>query len=175
MLRAYCCASTAKKDTRALLAMAFRQLYGSDMPRVEKDDNGKPYFPFRQDVHFSLSHTKTHVMIVIGDLPCGCDIETVRHVRAGLPERVCSPEELSHFDFFQCWVLKESFIKLSGNTSLPLDKTCFSLENGRIITPDSSISAMLYECPGCRAAVCCAGDPPEKLEIVPLKILRCRT
>ena len=175
MLKACCCDSTSKKDTRSLLALAFRELYGAPLPMVEKDVNGKPFFPDRPDIYFSLSHTKSHVMVVIGDIPCGCDIEAIRHVRAGLPERVCSREELSFFDFFQCWVLKESFIKLSGDTSLPIDRTCFSLSGGRIVTPDPSVSARLYDCPGCRAAVCSKGAPPEQLLFIPAKNLQVRS
>ena len=172
MLKAYCCASASKKDTRSLLDLAFRRMYGYPMPRVEKDLNGKPYFPSLPQVFFSLSHTKSHVMVVLGDRPCGCDIEAFRHVRSGLAERVCSPLELSQFTFFQCWVLKESFIKITGDTGLPLDQTNFSLSpEGRILTPDPSINAKLYDCPGCQAAVCCHGQPPEELEIVPLKNL----
>ena len=171
MLKALCSDSSSKKDTRSLLALAFKELYGAPLPYVEKDLHGKPFFPSRRDVYFSLSHTKSHVMVVIGSIPCGCDIEAVRHVRAGLPERVCSARELGFFDFFQCWVLKESFIKLSGDTSLPLDRTCFSLDSGRIITPDSAVSARLYDCPGCRAAVCCKGEPPEELIFIPAKNL----
>ncbi|MGM9521330.1 MAG: 4'-phosphopantetheinyl transferase family protein [Oscillospiraceae bacterium] len=175
MLKAYCCESQNKKDTRALLALAMTELYGIALPQVEKDRNGKPFFPGLSHIHFSLSHTKSHVMIVVGDVPCGCDIETVRNVREGLAERVCSNEELRHFDFFQCWVLKESFIKVSGDVTQPLDKTCFSLKDGVIVTPSPDISARLYDVYGCRAAVCAMGAVPEALSFIPSENLFGRT
>ena len=101
-------------------------------------------------------------------LAVGVDIETIRPILPGVPARVCAQEELRVFEFFELWVLKESFIKVFGNTKIALKSIVFSLENGRILTPDSGITARLFHnIPGCKAAVCTTGDIiPEFIEIV---------
>lgn len=138
------------------------------MPAVGRLSGGKPYFPGRPDIHFSLSHTKTHVLCAISDFPVGVDVETVRPVRQGVAERVCTPDELCAFDFFELWVLKESFIKLSGNTHVSLKNICFKRDGDKIITPVGSTTAHLfYTIPGCRAAVCSKGcSIPAAIELI---------
>ena len=166
MLTAYISDSGDKRDARRLLALAVREIYGIPMPEIAKDANGKPFFPARPDIHFSLSHTRTHVMAILSDALCGCDVETVRPVREAVAARVCAPEELTCFDFFSCWVLKESFLKVTG-APRPLDTLRFTRRDGRIVTPDPAIAARLYEVAGCAAAVCGAGPLPETLILVP--------
>lgn len=152
----------------ALLGHGVRQIYNIPMPIVAKEPTGKPYFPDRQDIHFSLSHTSSHVLCAVSEALVGADIEAIRSVRPGVPERVCMPDELSMFDFFELWTLKESFIKVSGNTNVFLKNIVFSRTNGKIVTPDCALSARLFNCiPGCRAAVCSAGVTiPESIEMV---------
>ena len=148
----------ASPTAYALLCHALFVTHGIDMPEIGRAENGKPYFPGRPDIHFSLSHTKTHVLAAISDRPVGVDIETIRPVRPGVPERVCGPDELRNFDFFELWVLKESFLKVTGNTRVDPRSVCFRRENGKIATPDEAIEARLYdEIPGCAAAVCTPG------------------
>ena len=170
MLTAYISDSGDKRDARRLLALALREECGIPLPEIAKDINGKPFFPARPDIHFSLSHTKTHVMAVLGDAPCGCDTEAIRPLRSGVAERVCAPEELDCFDFFSCWVLKESFLKVTG-VPRPLDTLRFTKRDGQIITPDPAIAARLYDVEGCRAAVCGAEPLPGSLIFIPAKNL----
>ncbi len=152
----------------ALLGYMVTQIYGLPMPALKKHRSGKPYFSDRPDICFSLSHTAEHVLCAVGPVPVGVDIEAIRPVRIGVAERVCAPDELDLFDFFELWVLKESFFKLFGSTDVPFKKICFKRDGGTIITPDNSISARLFDdIPGCRAAVCTLGDGmPERIEYV---------
>lgn len=152
----------------ALLGYAIREMYDIPMPAIAKQPAGKPYFPDRPDIHFSLSHTATHVFCAVSDAPVGADIETIRTVRLGVPERVSTPDELSAFHFFELWVLKESFIKVSGNTRVNLKNITFNREGGRIVTPDAAVTAKLfYDIPGCMAAVCSAGIAiPASIQLV---------
>ena len=62
----------------SLLGHMFKTIYGGDLPAIEKTPNGKPFFPARQDVHFSLSHSRTHVMCALSNKPVGVDIESPR-------------------------------------------------------------------------------------------------
>ncbi len=158
--------SGKKENAHRLLRLAFFRQYGRECPPIEKDRNGKPFFPDHPELFFSISHTRTHVMAVLGDSPCGCDVEYVRHIYPEVPGRVCGGEELSVFDFFQCWVLKESYMKVSGDVRMAFNKTVFSMHGGEIVTPDPRILARFYPCEGCRAAICCQCVPPARAEWV---------
>jgi len=162
-LHAFVCPSGLREDAYRLLRFAFRRVYGAPMPAVEKHPTGKPYFPDRPDVFFSLSHTKTHSMVVIGAAICGCDVETHRTVSPRLPARVCTEAELAEFDFLECWVLKESLIKISGRPPQDLRELEFSRADGNILGPTGE-RAKLYPLDGAFAAVCCVNaEPPASL------------
>ena len=148
----------ASRGVVALLEHAVFQLFGIKLPEIKKTVTGKPYFPERPDIFFSLSHTTTHLLAAVSDSPVGADIETIRPVRAGVSERVCAPPELRQFDFFELWVLKESFIKVTGETRVNLRDLCFRRDGGQIKTPDCDVRARLFDAvPGCAAAVCVKG------------------
>lgn len=165
---ARCCQSSGSAAVYALLGFAVRHIYDISMPIVAKHPTGKPFFPDRPDIHFSLSHTASYVLCAVSEAPVGADIEAIRSVRPGVPERVCTPDELLLFEFFELWTLKESFIKVSGNTNVLLKSIVFGRKNDKIVTPDTTLSAKLfYNIPNCRAAVCSAGITiPEAIEIV---------
>ena len=145
----------ASEAAYSLLRHTVLSVCGIAMPDIARTNTGKPYFPDWPELHFSLSHTKTHVMAAVSGNPVGVDIETLRPVRPGVPQRVCAAEELKHFNFFELWVLKESFLKVSGETRVDPRTVTFAREDGRIVTPDRRIRALLFETiPGCAAAVC---------------------
>ena len=160
----------ASQAVRALLSYAVDDMYGIRMPGIEKTKTGKPYFPDRPDIHFSLSHTKTHVLAAVSETPVGADVETMRPVRQGTAERVCSPGELRAFDFLELWVLKESYVKLSGETAVDFRRLVFGRDAGKILTPDGTILARLFgTIPGCVAAVCSHdAEIPEDIVITDL-------
>ena len=150
----------------SLLEYAFKKEYGESLPDIVKTANGKPFFPDRPEVHFSLSHAKTHVLCALSDCPVGADIESPRLISERAIQYFCSPNELTLFDPLDLWVLKESYIKLIGGT-LALVKTIhFSCESGNIITPDKSSISKLYRIGECRAAVSVKGNlMPESVEL----------
>ena len=98
-----------------LLAHVYRERYGQEPPRIVKEDSGKPVFASAPGRHFSISHTKGAVLVVLADAPCGGDIELVRPVRDALARRVASRRELDEFDFIDLWVVKEGCVKLAGS------------------------------------------------------------
>lgn len=152
---------------RRLLAHAWGQVYGGQMPAMEKDSFGKPFFPARPDVFFSLSHTDTHVLCAIGGVPVGADIQTHRPVSDRLREQTTGERERELFDFFDLWCLKESYIKLKGRYTGLLRETVFDLQDGRIVAPEAGISCRLYRSiPGCTAAVCYYGEGDVELVYV---------
>jgi hypothetical protein len=73
----------------------------------------------------------------VSDTPVGADIETLRPIRRGAAERVCTEDELRAFDFLELWTLKESWIKLVGRP-LPMRELVFARDGDEIIPPISS-------------------------------------
>jgi len=175
MVRVYCADGSGHAAAWALLQYAWRDLCGGPLPETARTPEGKPWFPGRPELHFSLSHADGAVLAMLGDVPCGCDAERVRAVKPGLPARVCSPLELTEFDFFELWVLKESYIKLAGRMPAPLPQLCFTRAGAAISGPEPDVRFRLYELPGYRAAAACRGGPlPERLIRVPASALESR-
>ena len=151
----------------ALLRYALRRTRGIACPEIRRSESGKPYFAGRSDLFFSLSHTKTHVLIALSEHEVGADIETCRPVTAKLRDRLFTPEEQGEFTFFEGWTLREAVFKLTGEGGLmtmPLKRA-----GSEILTPFPGVRCRSYDgIPGCAAAVVCReGDFPAEIEIVP--------
>lgn len=138
----------------ALLAHGLKKDFGiSPVPEIIFSPHGKPDFQ-RRDLHFSLSHTKTHALCAVSSQPVGADIEARRAINPALPLRVLSPGE-SGADFFDMWVLKESYIKLLGRKPAPFNKISFAAScNSAVLTAGGVFGEIFGEIPGHSAAVC---------------------
>lgn len=101
---------------------------------------GKPFFADGPDLRFSLSHSGSLALCAISPREVGCDIQKSASGYQKIAGRFFTPEEnaqLSHAAeeeakilFDRMWVLKESFLKLTGQgLSLPLNR--FSLDLAR--------------------------------------------
>lgn len=167
MIEAFYSETGERSAARSLLAYALRELYGIPCPEIVKDGNGKPHFPSRPDIRFSLSHTRTHVLVCVSDSLCGCDAETVRPLRPSVVKTVCSPQELEQFDFFELWTLKESFFKLHGSLPCPFWESRFRRTDGGIIVPSGPsqmpLNAAVYDLQTAVAALCTPLSPPAAL------------
>jgi 4'-phosphopantetheinyl transferase len=101
--------------------------------------HGKPAvapFPWQPTLHFNLAHTGSiGVVAVSGDAEVGVDVEQVRTIPnlIELSPLVFSPDEREEWlalndaerlrAFFQCWTIKEAFLKAVGKgLSDPLDR-----------------------------------------------------
>ena len=107
---------------RQLLMELYRQKTGADCPEILITDRGKPYFAHGM-LHFSISHTKSHVFCVLSERPVGLDAEKMdRAVNLRLAEKILSPAERIRFEkaadkqaaLLKLWVLKEAAVKLTG-------------------------------------------------------------
>lgn len=151
-----------KIDAWALLERALADRGLEQMPAVERAPGGKPYFPDRPELCFSLSHSGPWALCALGDGPVGADVETVRPRRAALL-RALSAQELAWFrgrgsrweDFYTLWTLKEALAKQDGRG---LDRRP---EHLRVPLLEPGMSAGLdglgfqsFGGPGWRAAVC---------------------
>ena len=170
MMKAFCAPRNGKNGSAAVYALleyAFRLEYGGPLPEIKKTSNGKPFFPERPDVYFSLSHAKTHVACVLSDAPAGIDIESPREVSSRAVRFFCSEEELALFRPLELWVLKESYVKLVGGTLPSIKHLRFSRINDKIITPEKSVASGVYSVGACVAAVSTlGGNLPDSVELV---------
>jgi len=139
----------------ALLALVLERHFALSAQEIVYTDSGLPYllgFP----VHFSLSHSKTHALCAVSDMPVGCDIETHRPISAHTIRRVLADTEQGA-DFFAYWTLKESYFKLKGDLSQAFSAIRFALTDNTAIGEDAY--GFLYrEIPDCTAAIV-AGAP----------------
>lgn len=149
---------------RKLLAYAVKKVWGSEMPEIVKDEKGKPYFLGDTGMHFSLSHTKRHVLAAVSDHAVGADIEMLRPIRGGF-ERLFSPEMLADFGYFGGWTLREAVFKLQGEGEL----RCMDIRllDGEIVSPYAGVKCRRYDMDGCAIAVAAwDGNFPDEVELV---------
>ena len=153
---------------RSLLLFAAGEYWGlGRLPEVAYSPSGKPYFPEEPGKYFSLSHTLTHVLAAVADVPVGADIETVRPKGDGFWERLMDEEERRDFRPFELWCLRESCYKLLDGGSLRSLR--FRRGAAGIIAPEAGVLCRSYgPVQGCFAAACALGEePPEELVMVP--------
>lgn len=91
---------------------------------INKEPKGKPYFLHNKNIHFSISHTKDYIAIVISPSRVGIDIESLREVKMDLVQRFFHPNEMSYLinqnadcvdkAFTQLWTIKEAYVKMTG-------------------------------------------------------------
>jgi phosphopantetheinyl transferase len=85
---------------------------GHTMGRIEKTEHGKPFFPDRPNLFFSLSHTDGYAVCAVGDAPCGIDIEAKGEISEKIRNRFlggASAEEA-----VLRWTERESYGKYEG-------------------------------------------------------------
>jgi len=94
----------------------------NEVPPMDFNEHGKPFFPTMPHIHFNLSHCKEAIACAIGKEPVGIDIERIRHAHDDLLHYVLNEKELLQVSesptpdlvFTQLWTRKESLLKLTG-------------------------------------------------------------
>ncbi|MFE7328135.1 4'-phosphopantetheinyl transferase family protein [Streptomyces sp. NPDC057565] len=127
--------STDRRDTYVLAHLALRLILASCLgtalravtisrapcPSCHKP-HGRPTLRQR-NLHFSLSHTRTTVMIALARTPVGIDVEAVDRVDEALLSRLhLNEQEAIHRlppahrsrALLECWVRKEAYLKGHG-------------------------------------------------------------
>ncbi len=110
-------------DAYGLLASLWTQWgEAAPPPRVERRAGGKPWFPDRPDVCFSVSRSGETALCALAGHEIGADIELVRPRSAGLPRYCLGETEYAWFhargsrweDFYTLWTMKEARVKCTG-------------------------------------------------------------
>ncbi len=156
----------------SLLAVAYADyIDGGSFPQLKKLLSGKPIFAGNPGLHFSISHSKTHVLCALSGSPVGVDTQAHRQMNPSTVEKLCTPEELENLSFFEIWTLRESLFKLQGSGDLRTMR--FYKQNGKIIPPASGVFCRLYgDIEDSSTAVCSeSGNFPSKLIKIPIEQL----
>lgn len=142
------------EEGRKLLAQMYLKETGNPMPEILTGHRGKPYFA-EGNYHFSITHTRHHVFVVLKEHPVGIDAEEKdRKVDLHLAEKILSPNEKIRFEaaenkqefLLKLWVLKEAAGKLTGEgiNGYPTH-TDFASDDPRVQEIDGCFVAMIED------------------------------
>ena len=145
---------TGHEAGRGLLGRLYAQHFGGEMPEILVEERGKPYFA-TGTVHFSITHTKSHVFCVLSDQPVGVDAEELdRSVNPNLAKKILSAGELAQYEaaadknkaLLTFWVLKEAAAKMTGDglRGYP-NQTNFALDDPRVREINGCLVAVVLE------------------------------
>ncbi len=142
------------KTGLALLEKLYTAETGKALPEILRTEQGKPYFP-KNDLFFSISHTKNHIFCVLNHQNVGIDAEELgRPVKEKLAKKVLSSSEMEKYlaypdqnaALLRLWVLKEAYAKLTGRgLGEYLYHTDFDPADPRIQEIDGCVVALLTE------------------------------
>ncbi len=137
---------------RALLEKMYVAQTGKPMPNILIQSRGKPCFE-NDPLHFSISHSKSHVFCVLSRNPIGIDAERMdRDIDLGLAEKILSPTEYAQWEqandrrlaLLKFWVLKEAAAKQTGEGLRGYPNTTdFSLDDPRLQFIENHIIAVI--------------------------------
>ena len=148
-----------------------------DYSKIKLDfgPNNKPYLKnTTQELFFNLSHSEEMAMCIIADSEVGCDIQkiTIDKDIMAIADRFFHPKEIEKIRsakkenqielFYRIWVLKESYIKATGEgLQTPLNEFQIYLENNRpqiliddIIQNEFILEELQVDNPNYRSAIC---------------------
>lgn len=157
----------------SLLAWAYRDAVGPTPRRLARTLLNLSFLPDYPPFHYSVSHSKTHVLVALSTGPVGVDTETHRRVPLQTVEKLTTPAERACLPFFDTWVLRESYFKLTGKGDLRTLR--FYRRNGKLVAPDDEVHCRLYRgIDGSSTAVCSYDDefPAALIEVPPEKLLK---
>lgn len=122
--------------------------------RYAASNNEKPHFADRPDLHFNISHSGTMVICSFSDTEIGVDIEKITSIDLDIAKRFfCTSEyefivsQTSDMErkeaFFRIWVLKESFMKMTG-LGMSILTDSFEINLGDSITVKHKVDDQIY-------------------------------
>ncbi|MBQ8254877.1 MAG: hypothetical protein IJY94_05170 [Clostridia bacterium] len=109
------CGKTYEEQHKAAyeLLYAAASFLGLTVGRIEKTENGKPFFPDTEGVYFSIAHADGMAAVAIGDAKCGIDIEGDREVSSRIRKKYL--DGANEEDALVRWTERESYGKYEGS------------------------------------------------------------
>lgn len=147
-------------------------------------ENEKPYLRDYPEIFFNLSHSGSMAMAVFADKEVGCDVEQIGEPDFRVARRFFAEGERKLLQeagdkearelFYRFWVLKESFLKVTGEgIRMPLNDFCISLEDRiqvKVKGRHQEYGFSELALPGYRAALCQQGEGDVEAEVVRLYV-----
>ena len=115
-----------------LLETALKKEYGINLynePRAE-GEHGKPFLSYRPSLHYNISHSGKYVVCILADQEVGIDVQVHCRVNYEILSDVNAEEK-----FFEQWVLREAYIKWTGE-GLSRDMRTISMDEGSCMLLD---------------------------------------
>lgn len=118
------------KNLSLLAGYLLHQEIGELDKSIVFNKHGKGYIKDRDDLFFSLSHSKDFVLLAISDHEVGCDIEYMKEPNLDIAKRFFVKEEYDSIlasknqkeTFYKYWTIKEAYLKCVGvGLSKPLN------------------------------------------------------
>ncbi|MBQ8283774.1 MAG: 4'-phosphopantetheinyl transferase superfamily protein [Clostridia bacterium] len=109
-------------SSETAVKIILNKVFGMANVVIAHNENGKPYLKNSElGLHFSITHTKTHLFIAFSNENVGIDAEDVNravHYQPILKDFSIKEREKIHSvnDFLIYWTIKESAIKWLGGT-----------------------------------------------------------
>lgn len=157
----------------SLMAAAYADYTGKAiMPKIEQALLHRTLFSKAPELHYSISHSKTHVICALSERPVGIDTEpSDRIIPQHTIEKLTTSEEREFLSFLEIWTLRESFFKLTQEGDLR--NLRFYRRFGKIIAPREDVFCRQYKnIEGAVISVCAFEDDfPDKITEIPLKSL----
>ena len=127
-----------------LLATGLYKEYGLKLafePRAT-GEHGKPFLTLQPKIHYNITHSGKYVMCIIADQEIGIDVQVHKKVNyERMLERMVSPAQRIEIlegedpekEFFRQWVLREAYIKWTGEglsrdlRTIPMNEGTYAL------------------------------------------------
>jgi 4'-phosphopantetheinyl transferase len=123
-------ADGSRTTDEVVLELAQQHL-GENVGEIVRSERGKPSFPQRQNLFFSISHSGEYFVCAFAPCEIGIDLQEIKHLRSETTEsasprfkkmaaRFFHPDEAEYVDsdtyfrFFRVWTAKEAYVKLTG-------------------------------------------------------------
>ncbi len=110
------CGETYKQQHQAAYELLYAAAafcgYSVSPNQLKKTEKGKPYFENQDNLHFSISHSSEYAACVIGNIPCGIDIEKISSIPQKVSDRYLNGA--AGIEALRRWTNRESYGKLTG-------------------------------------------------------------
>ena len=138
-----------KSASRRRERLAWRALLREELGEgytIEYAESGAPRIVGARYPHISVSHSQTHVAVLLSAKPCGVDIESLGRNFERIESRYVLPEErelsTEHWWPAALWASKEALYKMAGKSGLEL---LHDLKIIKFVAEDCNICAKICD------------------------------